>query len=220
MTPLFYEDSLGAKIAEHLASSRIEARQVGAARRAAALSSCADHAGDAELLDDVEALAAAEILAAEHDPLAPTGEPGDEWVTIFGPAKISGFFDAPWPAGFIFVAPLAAAGIPNRWEPYPPELMPGFRAGTNAVDRPFSLTVPAQFAHEASSAMATLGVEATGRWSQFGVPLRADRTAEAIADRRFERGVVAAAPLALNAAILVMSAIYALADLILHGANQ
>jgi hypothetical protein len=218
MTPLFYEDSLGDKIAHAMAARRLSASERQRAARSASLTAEAGFVLDADLIDDPSALSAAEILAAQCDPLVPVGELGDIWVTVFGPAKISGIFDAPWPASFIFTAPLAAADIPIRWQPYPPELMPGFRAGDGAVDRPFSLQVPKQFAVEASAALAALGVE-TSKWGEFGVPLHADRTDEANLYGRDGRILVAFFLFGLDLVTLGLAALFGLFYLIIHGAR-
>lgn len=136
-----------------------------------------DHVGDSDLLDDPAALSAAECEVAQPATQAFLDD-YPEWVCVFGPAKISGFYDQPASMGYVFAAPLAAADIPFRWEPYEPDLMPSYRAGDGAVDRPFSILVPVEFETDAREALDSLGVESTA-WSSFGLPLHAERTEDA-----------------------------------------
>ena len=63
-----------------------------------------------------------------------------DWVTVFGPSKLSGMIDSAGFTGQLLTAPLETADIPHVWDPYPPEEMPAFRVGYGAVDRPFSLS--------------------------------------------------------------------------------
>jgi hypothetical protein len=118
--PLFYEDSLGAKLAERF-------NGLGSA--------------DDVLIEDPEALAAAEAQAAHTDPTADHPEVA-EWVAVWGPQKLSDFNSVASVTALNLTAPLDAAEIPCRWEPYPPSEMPSFRVEYGVVDRPFTLLVP------------------------------------------------------------------------------
>jgi len=160
---LFYEDSLGAKIAEK-ASAAMDAA----------------HDAETEFVDDPEALARAEAEVAGVNPEDAYRQVTAEWVTVFGPSKLSGLIDSAGFTGRLLTSPLEAADIPHVWDPYPPEEMPAFRIGYGAVDRPFSLMVPADRADEARELLtATVG-------SAFscGMPAGLERTPEVVATRR------------------------------------
>lgn len=210
MTPLFYEDSLGAKIAEVLAPPRHARRPLSAAE--------ADHIGDLDLLEDADALAAAErevAVTAQYG-----REPAlNQWVRVFGPAKISGFLDAAGGAEFVFSAPLAAADIPFRWQPYAPGLMPCYRPGDGSVDRPFSIEVPSECEAEAREALAALDVEPTA-WGQFALPFHAERTDEAYAYREEVRWLLVGVMVVPDLLSFVFVALYAIIRSLIHGVAQ
>jgi len=163
MSPLFYEDSLGAKLAE----------KVGAAMNAA-------HDAENEYVDDPAALARAEAEVASVDPEDDYKRVTADWVTAFGPSKLSGMIDSAGFTGRLLTAPLETADIPHVWDPYPPEEMPAFRVGYGSVDRPFSLMVPADRADEARELLTGT----VGSAAQFGAPAGLDRTPEVVATRR------------------------------------
>lgn len=118
--PLFYEDSLGAKLAEKW-------NGLGSA--------------DDELIEDREALAAAEAEVARVDPLADCPDIA-EWAAVYGPLKLSDLVSFAGMTALSITAPLDAAEIPTRWDPYPPSEMPSFRVELGVIDRPFTLLVP------------------------------------------------------------------------------
>ncbi len=74
---------------------------------------------------------------------------GEEWVELVERRRLSGLFGEAGFTAALVTAPLQAAGIPFRWDPYSPEHMPGFRVGYGAIDRPFSLLVPKSRLEEA-----------------------------------------------------------------------
>jgi hypothetical protein len=122
--PLFYEGSLGAKLVEKWND----------------FWSTGGSADDG-LIEDREALAAAEDEAAHVDPLAERPDVA-EWATVYGPLKLSDLSSFAGLTALNVTAPLDAAGIPSRWAPYPPSEMPSFRVELGVIDRPFTLLVP------------------------------------------------------------------------------
>jgi len=163
MSPIFYEDSLGAKLAEKIGD---------------ALS--APGSADDEFVDDPVALAQAEAAARAVDPTTDYDQVTEDWVTVFGPSKLSGMMDS---AGFnarLTTAPLDAEGIPYVWDPYPPEEMPSYRVGYGAVDRPFSLLVPSSREHAARLLLHT----EVGSPGLVGTPARPERSDESLRTRR------------------------------------
>jgi len=101
------------------------------------------------VVSDPDSLRAAEIAVSEAQATDTYAKSGEEWVELVGRRRLSGLFgDAGYTAAIV-TAPLQAAGIPFVWDPYPPEQMPAFRVGYGAVDRPFSLMVPASRLEEA-----------------------------------------------------------------------
>jgi len=164
MSPIFYEDSLGAKLAEKAQAAMDRARDR------------AEYSpDDLALIEDPAALAAAEAATRGVDPGDAYGQVTEEWVAVMGPSKLSGIVDN---AGFtarLVTAPLEAAGIPSVWDPYPPEEMPSYRYGYGAVDRPFTLLVPASQAAEATQLLDTH----VGSASPIGLPAEHERSLEA-----------------------------------------
>ncbi len=114
-----------------------------------------DDAADDDLIDDdvyidnPAALAAAERAVRSVDREAVYGQVDEEWVELLGPVVISGLMGSAGLNGFRITAPLEAAGVPFVWQPYPPEEMPAFRVAYGAVDRPFTLFVPASYLESA-----------------------------------------------------------------------
>ena len=148
MSPIFYEDSLGEKLAEKAKTAMAAAREADA-ERGRNPETVALATGDDGLVDDPEALAAAERRVRGIDPEEVYEQFGEDWVVILGPSKVSGITDE---AGFTsrqLTGPLDDAGIPFAWDPYPPEEMPTYRPGYGAVDRPFTWLVPPSRAEEA-----------------------------------------------------------------------
>jgi hypothetical protein len=123
--PLFWEDSLGEKLAEKAGDAW------------ASLASADD-----ELVDDPAALAEALREVNAEDPEAIYAQVEADWVPVFGPSKLSGLLDVAGPSACVVTMPLAANDIEFAWQPYPPEEMPGAcMPSSHAVDRPFTLFV-------------------------------------------------------------------------------
>lgn len=163
MSPLFYEDSLGAKLAEKASAAMDVVRNA-----------------ENECIEDPEALAQAESEVMGIDPEDDYDNVDADWVAVFGPSKLSGMMDN---AGFtarLITAPLETADIPHVWDPYPPEEMPSFRVGYGAVDRPFTLLVPADRLEEARELLRGT----VGSAVQFGAPAGLDRIPAVDSTRR------------------------------------
>ena len=166
MSKLFWEDSLGAKLAEKATEATDRVRELEKA-----------------YIDDPEELERAE--KAVHD----AGEQGTEsykqvqndWVAVAGPIKISGIMDSAGPNGCLITAPLEANDIPFAWDPYPPEDMPGYRVGYGAVDRPFKVLVPPERAAEARELIGEL----RGSKSFVGLPVEIERGLKSTSRRRW-----------------------------------
>jgi len=93
-------------------------------------------------IEDPTALEQAERLVARLDPMDAYADRTEPWVALFGPTKLSSYLTVPARSALALTAPLEAAGIAHRWDPYPPELMPLMcRADSGAVDRTFTLQV-------------------------------------------------------------------------------
>lgn len=160
MTPLFYEDSLGAKVAErlvHLPSA------------------------DDELVEDPAALEAAQEAVNAEDPYAIYGKVDPDWVPVFGPSKLSGMIDIAGKNACLITMPLDAEGIAYAWDPYPPEEMPGATSHLRAVDRPFTLLVAPE---DAERARELLAVSQPGSQRPVGVTASHPLTADATSARR------------------------------------
>jgi hypothetical protein len=148
--PLFYEDSLGAKLVD-------------------GIESVMDTPGSAddELIEDAGALETAQREANGQDPEAIYAEVGDDWIPVFGPSKLSGFWDVAGTNASKITMPLVAAGITFAWDPYPPEEMPGSATPFyHLMDRPFTLLVAPADAPGARGLLSAL----PGADSQFGLP--------------------------------------------------
>lgn len=160
MTPMFYEVSLGAKVAEQWG-------RLGSA--------------DDELLDDPGALEAAQRAANAEDPEAVYAEMTEDWVPVFGPSKLSGIIDvAGFNASFVTM-PLAAEGISYAWSPYPPEEMPGAAyPNEHLLDRPFTLLVARPDAQHARELIS----EDVGSRTLLGIPSTHQREPAAAKRRR------------------------------------
>jgi hypothetical protein len=139
--PLFYEDSLGAKLAKKW-------NQLGSA--------------DDELIDDPAALEAAQHAADDVGRAKPRRidvseshvEDTHGWVPVFDSVRLSGIRSVAGTGAFAITSALDAAGISYAWDPYPPEEMPAFRPAYGAIDRTFTLLVPPDQAAEARAALA------------------------------------------------------------------
>ena len=102
-------------------------------------------------IEDPIALEEAERFVAHLDPMDVYADRTEPWVPLFGPTKLSGYLTVPARSALALTAPLEAAGIAHRWDPYPPELMPLLcRPNSGAVDRTFTLQVHASDLDEAS----------------------------------------------------------------------
>lgn len=139
--PLFYEGSLGAKLAEKW-------NQLGSA--------------DDELIDDPAALETAQHAADNVGRKEPRRADVSEshvadtsnWVAVFDSIRLSGMTSIAGTGAFAITSALDAAGISYAWDPYPPEEMPAFRPAYGAIDRTFTLLVPPDQAAEARTALA------------------------------------------------------------------
>ena len=132
---------------------------------------------DAALLDE------AERRVRSLDPMASNASAVSDWALIMQPARVGGFLINPGANAFKITSCLDAANIAYAWEPYPPQLMPMYRPGDGAVDRPFSLWVNHDDQEEAAGLFAELGIT-TSAWSAFSAPVTPDRTPEAEHFRR------------------------------------
>jgi hypothetical protein len=102
--PLFYEDSLGAKLAEKwdgLGSS------------------------DDELIDDPAALEAAQVQANNRPVTTCHDKMTSEWVPALGPASLGHAAEAAGATASLITMPLDAEDIEYVWNPYPPGSIPG-----------------------------------------------------------------------------------------------
>jgi hypothetical protein len=161
--PLFYEDSLGAKLVEKWN----DWWSTGSS-------------ADDELIEDREALDAAEAELRDCDPLEQSAAHASDWVPVFGPAKISGLLDIPGPASFLLAGRLASVGIPAAWSPFPPELMSQFArfAGSLCFDRPFTLLVSPEDLPAAAEELDSIGAYPS-RSSLYELPIHPALDAEA-----------------------------------------
>lgn len=109
-------------------------------------------AESAPLVDDPLVLEAAEIAAASAPHPSQyrrlTDAEAQTWVTVFGPAKVSALFLDGGVSGALVAGPLADAGIPFAWLPFPPELAQTARPDLN-WQREFRLLVPPEHAEAA-----------------------------------------------------------------------
>lgn len=150
MSPIFYEDSLGAKLVEKAKAAMDAARDA-----------------EDEYVDDPESLARAEDEARGVDPQRTYEAVTADWVVVFGPSKLSGLTDEAGVTSHLLTAPLEAADIPFAWDPYPPEAMPTYRFAYGAMDRPFRLLVPSEHRPEARALLGS----AVGSESLIGLPV-------------------------------------------------
>ncbi len=113
-----------------------------------------DYYDDEDVVEDPQALLAAERAVAGIDPMDAYDETDEEWVQVVEPRHLSGLYSAAGVTAMAITGPLSAAGIPFAWDPYPPEQAPSFRPGYGAIDRPYSLLVPASRAGEARQVLS------------------------------------------------------------------
>ena len=133
MTPLFYEDSLGAKLAEK-ANEALD--RVGSA--------------DDELVDDPAALEAAQAAANAVDPYAAYDKLAPDWVVVWGPERLGGQQLEIDQNATLLTMPLDAEGVSYAWSPCPPsESYP-----QRGVSVPFELLVSP---HDAERARSLIG---------------------------------------------------------------
>ena len=92
MSPLFYEDSLGAKLVEKATAAMDAAREQGAHTETVELAT-----SDEALVEDPRALAEAELAARGVDPQRAYEQVTSDWVSVGGPSKLSGLIDSPEP---------------------------------------------------------------------------------------------------------------------------
>lgn len=106
------------------------------------------------VVEDPLALEAAERAVAgapapsSCGPACGTGE----WVTVFGPSRLSSLLSDGGSSGALIAGPLADANIPFMWSPFAPELAQSARPDFNFM-REFSLMVPAEYAEEARTVL-------------------------------------------------------------------
>jgi hypothetical protein len=132
------------------------------------------------IVADPAELSAAERAVAGMRPTDAYDRSDEEWVELVGRRRVSGLFGEAGYTAAIVTAPLQAADIPFMWDPYPPEQMPAFRVGYGAVDRPFTLLVPASRLAEAQALLDTHTVvshTAPPTSDVLHLPPRADGTA-------------------------------------------
>jgi len=158
--PLFYEDSLGERLAQAIKNLPN---------------------ADDELIDNPGALDEAQREVNAEDPEAVYARVAPDWVPVFGPSKLSGLIDVAGPVASVVVMPLAAAGISFAWDPYPPEEMPGAAyPNDHVVDRPFTLLVAPEDADEARALICAT----TGSWLTSGTAATWDRERGAVRIRK------------------------------------
>jgi riboflavin kinase / FMN adenylyltransferase len=114
---------------------------------------------DHPVVEDPVALEAAEQLVRGIDPTGVFAKVDDDWVELLGPTVISGLTGSAGLNAFRITAPLDTVGIPFAWQPYPPEEMPAYRPAYGAVDRPFTLFVPAKFLAAARAVLSEAGFD-------------------------------------------------------------
>lgn len=93
---------------------------------------------DEDLIEDPEALEAAQEAANAVDPDDIYEAVDASWVPVLGPTGLQGLTDASGLTTGAITMPLAAEGIPFAWDPFPPE------ERTGPYTRPFTLLVPAE----------------------------------------------------------------------------
>jgi riboflavin kinase/FMN adenylyltransferase len=103
---------------------------------------------DAAVVDDPEALEAAERAVAGLEPADVYAAFDDTWVEVLEPRTLGGLMSSGGVSAFLLTSPLTAAGIPFAWQPFPPEEQQGARPDFNFWLR-FSLWVPSEYAGEA-----------------------------------------------------------------------
>jgi hypothetical protein len=164
VSPIFYEDSLGAKLAEKFTESTDRVREA-----------------ELDYIDDPAELERAENAVHDLDVTPDYGIVSGDWVVVFGPSKISGILDVAGPSAMLIAMPLDAEGIAYCWDPYPPADMPGAATpAEHAVDQPFSLKVaPA----DSERARELLADARPGSPLVAGVPATHELTPEAQANR-------------------------------------
>ena len=129
-------------------------------------------------VEDPALLAEAERRVRSLDPMASNAGAVSDWALIMHPARVGGFLINPGANAFNITSCLDAANIAYAWDPYPPQLMPMYRPGNGAVDRPFALWVNLSDHEDASALLGELGIT-TSAWSAFSAPVTPDRTPEA-----------------------------------------
>ncbi len=103
---------------------------------------------DSDIIEDPEALAAAEAAVAALDGGQDYTAFDETWVTVMGPTRIASLFADGGVGAFMITSPLRAAGIPFAWDPFSPEETMQARPDFNWW-RTFSLLVPPEHAADA-----------------------------------------------------------------------
>lgn len=137
-----------------------------------------DDEDESEPVEDLVALQQAELEVRGLDPLTANLPESAEWATAMRPARVSGLLVNPGANSFLITSSLDAANIRYVWDPYPPQLMPMYRPGYGAVDRPFTLLVHVDDLPDAAEMLAAMGIT-TSDWGAFSGPVTPDRTPEA-----------------------------------------
>lgn len=106
----------------------------------------------APVVEDPEALLAAERAVAMIDPSATYAHMDSSWVEVLAPAALGSLMGSGGVNAFMITSPLSAAGIPFAWKPFPPEAQQNVRPDFNYWQR-FSLWVPPEYAREARAAL-------------------------------------------------------------------
>lgn len=120
-------------------------------------------ADGSSIVDDPEALEAAERAVQNTDSSDTFESVEGDWSAVVGPIAVSELSCPGGWNGLRITMPLEAAGIPYAWQPYDPAQMPSFRPAYGLFDRTFTLYVPALSLALAREALSDAGVEVSGQ---------------------------------------------------------
>lgn len=162
-----------------------------------------------EPVEDPAALAQAELDVRSVDPMSANLPELAEWAMVMQPARIGGLLVNPGANAFLITNPLDAANIRYVWDPYPPQIMPMYRPGDGAIDRPFTLHVHIDDAADATSLLEAIGV-VTGEWSAYSGPVTPDRDPDAETFRKLRVYTLAAIYASSAVPLLLLYPIYIL----------
>jgi hypothetical protein len=130
------------------------------------------------IVEDSGLLCEAEAAVRAIDPLSANARALSEFAAALEPMRVGGYLINPGANAFVITSGPDAANIAHAWDPYPPELMPMYRPGSGAVDRPFALYVAPADLEDASEILTSLGVAASV-WSGFSAPVTPRRSPDA-----------------------------------------